>query len=248
MNGNWDAYPMSKAVNWPQDEKIIGVLGVAPLATADFFQKLCAIRVEKDWQHPRVIIDSNPKIPSRGRHLELGETDPVPYIREGIMNLVGQGAQIIALPCNTAHILRDKYARGFDVPIPDMIAITADACALAGMRKPMVLASRLVIENGLYQRALKQRGMEAIIPDSAGQRVVGECIEAVKQHGYDADLARELHAIATASTADGIILGCTELPILFAGNKQRADVPIIDSARCLARHCLEFAGIGASVG
>src|SRR4051812_28423752 len=98
--------PRSENVWWPDDERVLGVLGVAPAATADFFVKLTSLtHARKDWEHVRVLIDSNPKIPSRGRHLELGETDPSPYLREGIEALLAQGAALVALPCNTAHIL-----------------------------------------------------------------------------------------------------------------------------------------------
>ncbi len=82
------AYPMNDVYRWDPAEGVIGVLGVAPAATADFFRRITAlIPARKDWEHVRVIIDSNPKLPSRGRHLELGETDPSPYLREGIRGL-----------------------------------------------------------------------------------------------------------------------------------------------------------------
>ncbi len=95
---NWDAYPMNEVVHWPRSEKILGVVGVAPAATLDFYQKLSERKVEKDWQHLRVIIDVNPKIPSRGRHFDLGETDPVPFFQKSIASLEFQGADIVVIP------------------------------------------------------------------------------------------------------------------------------------------------------
>ncbi|WP_323018058.1 hypothetical protein [Castellaniella sp.] len=46
----------------------------------------------KDWHYPRVLTDINTKLPSRGRHLDLGERNPAPYIRETIEELAVQGA------------------------------------------------------------------------------------------------------------------------------------------------------------
>ena len=64
-----------------EGQKIIGVVGVAPWSTLEFLEVLFKqFVVEKDWHYPRVISDINTKIPSRGRHFELGENDFSPYI------------------------------------------------------------------------------------------------------------------------------------------------------------------------
>lgn len=180
--GDWHDYPMNASVNWPQDEKVIGVLWLAPLATVDFYQKLCSIKVNKDWQYPRVIIDSNPKIPSRGRYLELGETDPVPFIKNGIANLSAQGAEIIAIPCNTAHILYSEYAKGSPVPLPNIIDITAKVCINVQAKKILILASKLTIQHRLYQNIFQNYGIDIIIPDREEQDIVSNAIEEIKKN------------------------------------------------------------------
>lgn len=242
MPGNWEAYPQSEAVRWPKNEKIIGVLGLAPLATADFFHRLCARPVRKDWEHPRVIIDSNPKIPSRGRHLELGETDPVPFIQEGIAALTRYGAQIIAVPCNTAHIFYSRYARDVPTALPNIIDITAAACVRHGCRQALVLASRHVVSHKLYSQALVRHAITELLPDRQGQQLVDKSIEAVKQRGYDADLAKNLVRLATESGASVVILGCTELSVLFnVYGLDKLHFSVIDSNQSLADYCLEYA-------
>lgn len=236
---NWNEYPQNEEVRWPRDEKIIGVLGVAPVATADFYQRLCAVPARKDWEHPRVIIDSNPKIPSRGRYLDLGETDPVPFMIRSISDLMRQGAEIIAVPCNTAHILYERYSAPFvDVIIPSIIEITADACLSS--RSALVLASRNVVRHGLYDRALRSRGIQAIFPDEAGQTLTGRCIEAAKQCAGKDALKKDMAALIRQSGADCVILGCTELPVLLAG-ADLGHVSLLDSSQALASRCLELA-------
>ena len=57
-----------KGVFWDPEEKVVGVLGLAPQATYDFYCKFVeANPAEKDWEYVRVIMDINTKIPSRGR-------------------------------------------------------------------------------------------------------------------------------------------------------------------------------------
>lgn len=237
--GAWRDYPMSEAVHWPREEKIIGVLGLAPLATADFYQKLCAIKVRKDWQYPRVILDSNPKIPSRGRFLELGETNPVPFMRKGIANLAAQGADIVAVPCNTAHILYSQYAKDSPVFLPNIIEITARACLREVARKILILASKLTIRHELYQKALSKHAVTCIILHAEEQTLVSQAIEEVKQNHIREETRAALLRLIEKSQADTVILACTELPVIL--NTPLHGVRLIDSSMELAQYCLKFA-------
>lgn len=239
----WQQYPMNGVVNWPCDEKIVGVLGVAPIATIDFFQKLSSRPVEKDWQHLRVIIDSNPKIPSRGRYLELHEADPTPFIQQSIRNLAKQGAALVAIPCNTAHVLYKKYAFATDVNIhiPNMIEITAKGAAhvLRSQRRKrvLVLASTQVIQHKLYEHALERYGLD--IEPCQEQKTVSQFIEGVKQ-GKDIISLKEsiITLIKKYNNIDCVILGCTELSVLLSPNDLA--IPIIDSNQELADYCYGF--------
>ncbi|MBQ7738119.1 MAG: aspartate/glutamate racemase family protein [Desulfovibrionaceae bacterium] len=243
--GNWDNYPQNDEVHWPSDEKILGILGVAPLATIDFLQRCYARTVKKDWEHIRILVDSNPKIPSRGRCLELGETSPVPFMRAGIDNLAKNGAQVVAVPCNTAHIFYESYAQGCSVFLPNIITVTADACVQQKCRRALVLASRNVIEHNLYGDALSKRGIEGLSPDEAGQKIVSQAITTVKQIGYDNAMAHKLRAMIESYHTDAVILGCTELPILV--DSVNSMKKIVDSTQELANRCLELCGIKVSL-
>ena len=100
---------MNNKPYWERQELIIGILGLAPYATIDFLKKLAdATPAKKDWEHIRLLIDMNTKIPSRGRALELGEEDPTPYMKKAIRDLHKNGADFIVIPCNTAHFFYDK--------------------------------------------------------------------------------------------------------------------------------------------
>jgi aspartate racemase len=93
-----------------EDDKVIGIIGVAPWSSIDFLNALhTQVKVTKDWHYPRVICDFNTKIPSRGRHFDLGEEDFSPYIKKNIVNLKEQGEEIVVVACNTAHIYFDKW-------------------------------------------------------------------------------------------------------------------------------------------
>ena len=219
-------------------EGIVGVVGLAPVATADFYAKLVACTpATKDWHHLRVLIDSNPKIPSRGRHLELGEADPSPSIRETIAQLAAAGATVIAVPCNTAHVLYDRYASGAPADTPNLPELTARALA-ARMRAPgevVVFASRLTAAHALYEAAFAPHG-RTVRDGSRLQDEVSALIEQVKQ-SFDLPAARARFARILRETtgAAGIVLGCTELSVI--ADPADAGAPLVDSNLALAEYC-----------
>ena len=99
--------PPGGVVDWPESEGTLGVVGVAPWATLDFCRVLYqAVRASKDWHFPRLLLDINTKIPSRGRHLQLGETDPSSAIAATIAELAEMGVGRVSIPvasCMVAH-------------------------------------------------------------------------------------------------------------------------------------------------
>ena len=239
---------MNKEVNWNPDEKIIGVVGVAPAATADFYTKLIQLTpAKKDWEHVRVIVDSNPKIPSRGRFFDLGETDPVPYIRQSIEQLIQVGASIIAVPCNTAHVLYERYMTGFTISIPNMISLTVERVIQQSPIKPKkatVFASKTTVEHGLYNKAFKQHGI--IVNDTSNHQIeISALIEKVKQGFSIALLRKEMSHLLNSyqEESDVFILGCTELSLLIENHYQ--GIAVIDSNMTLAESCLKMANNSA---
>lgn len=234
--------PMNNSVQWNTEEKIIGVIGVAPAATADFYTKLIRLTpAKKDWEHVRVIIDSNPKIPSRGRFLELNETDPTPFIQQSIIKLAEMGADIIAVPCNTAHILYERYALLNTVMIPHMIEVTLkeslNVCKHFS-QGVAVFSSRLTQAYGLYEKVFNKKDIP-VLDTSQHQTDISSLIEAIKQgHPLKALKQKMIKLLSAYTHANIIIMGCTELSLLAPNLFEH--IPIIDSNLALAKECLRL--------
>lgn len=208
--------PRGGDVDWPEDEGAIGVVGVAPWATLEFCKTLYAqIQATKDWHYPRVIADINTKIPSRGRHFQLGEEDPSPFIAATIAELHAQGATVVVVPCNTAHVLYETWGKDAPVPVPHIVEETVALAAEAGAMRIAPLTSSSLAGFDLYGRIAERRGLQCRRLDAEEQRVVSAMIEEVKQKGAlsEASLA-DIDALAARLRADGVeacLLGCTEL-------------------------------------
>lgn len=237
--------PVDEAVSWPADEGVIGVVGVAPWATIDFLRALYQqVSAEKDWHYPRVLCDINTKLPSRGRHLELGERDPSPFIAETIAELARQGASLVVVPCNTAHILYPSWAAEAPVVVPSIVEASVAAVADAP-GAVAVFASRSVYQHGLYDHALRAVGKTMTTLDPEQMALVADLIATVKMTGHiPAERLSQVDALLAELNGQGVgalILGCTELAQLASVGRRHLAC-VVDSNAALARAAL--LGIG----
>jgi aspartate racemase len=226
--------------------KTVGVLGgMGPHATAAFFQTLLNITpAKKDWDHLRVIIDDNPHIPSRTRHLLHGEPSPVPGMLESCRRLERYPVDLIALPCNSAAVFIPQLRSEVGVPILNIIEITANALASnhAGVERVAVLGGYVTYKMQSYKPFLEAHGNKLVDHDSEIQEQIERQIESLKL-GQSNDSHREWALsltgdLKTKFDAQAIIFACTEFGCL---PKFECDMPVIDSSLELARHTLQLA-------
>lgn len=208
--------PSLPDVQWPADEGVIGIVGVAPWATLDFLAQIYAqVSARKDWDFPRVLVDANSKIPSRGRYFDLDETDPSTYIADTIDELVASGATVVVVPCNTAHVLFDRWSQRAANKIVSIIQATLDAIDLPVGSKIAVLGSTHLVHHGTYNGPLSQRGLVPVTFTQSQQALIGRCIGEIKTSNSVAaetkgELIRFFDDLHSNGTTE-IVLGCTEL-------------------------------------
>lgn len=231
-------------------DKVIGVLGgMGPEATIAFYSRLVAhTPAGRDQDHLRVIIDSNPGIPDRTAAI-LGQGEsPVPAMTKGIDGLRGAGADFIAIPCVSAHAFIDELRQGARLPILSILDVVAEAVREHPRRIGCVglLGTTGTVRAGMFQRRLAEAGLEVLVPDTADQARVQASIYAVKAGAPEAvrrQLTIELRSIAmrlVSSGAEAIVLGCTEIPLVFG--QADVPVPVFDSLLWLARAAVRTAG------
>ena len=226
-------------------KKVIGILGgMGPLATADLFRKITEHTAAScDQEHPRVCIDSNTSIADRTAALLHGGADPVPEMVKSARRLASIGADLLIMPCNTAHNFYDAVAASVSIPVLHMIAITRDALKARGVKCAGLLATDGTVQTGIYQRTFEGSGIELLTPDDADQAAVMDIIYNGVKAG---DLAHDAAAFRLACEhllargAEVLILGCTELPPAF--DIYHLDYPNIDPTLELALAAIRAAG------
>lgn len=206
------------------NEAIVGVLGgMGPESTAELLVRITRCTpaaVEQD--HLRVICDSNPKIPNRTESLLSGETGPIiEALAQTALNLERAGAEILGIPCNTAHAFLADLRTAVGIPVLDMIGEAATrALELFGEGTVVgLLATDGTLRTRLYHDALEGVGLVAMSPSGAGiQYAVMDAIDSVKLHGPTEDAHGALGAGVRDLTSNGataVIAACTEVSLVF---------------------------------
>lgn len=215
--------------------RVLGVLGgMGPAATLDFLGKVQAYtRAEKDQDHIRVLADINPQVPDR--NVPGGAAGPV--LAEMAGALAGAGAEVLAMPCNTAHAYADLIVRASGLPLIDMIGTAAQAAAETGARRVGVLGTKGALR--LYREYLAARGLGLITLTPEEQEGFMSLVYRIKA-GERGEAARaEMRGLTQTLIGQGaecVVAGCTEAPLVLSPGDIRT--PLIDAGDLLARRCV----------
>jgi aspartate racemase len=233
----------------------LGVVGgVGPAATVDFLQKVVrSTPAKRDQDHLQMVVEQNPQIPDRTEHLVGEGMDPTLALYATCKKLQASEADLIAIPCNTAHAFVEEIQSHLDVPIMNMLTVTVGHVreAFPALRKVGLLATTGTIASGVYRRELEEHGLEEVVPQPALQARVMSSIygpKGVKAGFTTGEPLEDIRAAIddlVAQDVEVIILGCTELPLLLPGTETTSSnghrVTLVDPTQILATRCVSEA-------
>lgn len=225
--------------------KTIGILGgMGPLATCDLFSKITQITdASCDQEHVRICIDSNTEISDRTNAIIHHGKDPVPEMVKSAVRLQGLGADVLIMPCNTAHYFYDRILPFVDIPFLSMIDETAKVISDRGLRKIGLLATDGTLQTAVYEKAFKKRGISIVVPPPENQVHIMDLIyNGVKAGNKEIDTKPTKKTIEDLfrKGAQTLVLGCTELPVAF--DLYGFDYPKTDPTLILASRAVHFVG------
>jgi len=216
-------------------DKTAGVLGgMGPDATVDFMAKvIAATPANKDQDHVRLLVDQNPKVPDRQAARAGAGEDPGPAMAAMAKGLESAGADFLVMPCNAAHAFADRVRDAVSIPLVSIIDVTVDACREHGAIG--VLTTRACLDADLYQAALAEAGLDAVLQDDAGIEELMRLVTAIKAGDQGESIAHDMQSLAGALVDKGakaVIAACTEIPLVLMPDM--LDVPLISSTDVLA--------------
>lgn len=198
---------------------MLGIIGgLGPMATAYLMQLLTQMSdAGTDQEHMEIVVYSKPSIPDRTQYI-LGKSDrsPVPEMVLAGRKLVEFGADLIAVPCITAHYFHDELERQIGIPIINAITETVQCIEQEEIDRVGLMATDGTIQSGLFQKELKRHNIQSILPAADGQREIMHMIyEEVKAgRAVDPEHFRNVSDRLFSQGAQVILLGCTELSLI----------------------------------
>jgi aspartate racemase len=226
--------------------KRIGIIGgMSPESTVEYYQYITRTYVERygNYAYPEVLIYSVSFQP----YVDWPEQDRWDLVAQGLseaaQRLEGAGADVIAIATNTMHLVVDDVQVSVAVPVLSLLDVVAEAVLARGMHTVGLLGTRFTMEKGFYQGALARRGITVLVPDEEGRAYVNAVIydELVAGQIRDTSRARYLALIGELAGrgAEGVILGCTEIPLLV--RETDVDLPLFDTTALHAQAVLDYA-------
>lgn len=199
--------------------KTLGVIGgLGPMASVYFMQLLTQMSdAQTDQEHMEVLLYSRPSIPDRTKYI-LGESEenPVPDMVSVGKKLKEMGADILAIPCITAHHFHKELEDEIGLPIIHAVEETAACMEEKKVAKAGILATDGTIQSGLFQKTLKQHDICPVLPKEENQKKVMEIIFGQIKAGKSVDMEsfRKVSEDLYKQDAQVILLACTELSLI----------------------------------
>jgi aspartate racemase len=157
------------------------------------------------------------------------------------------GAEALMICANTMHRMAGEVAAAVSVPLIHVADATAAAIRAAGVRRPLLLATRYTMEQDFYRARLAEGGVEAVIPGEAERRamqaiIYGELIQGVVNPASKSAMLAMIERARAEQGVDGVALACTELGLLLGPSD--LDLPLFDTTEIHAEAGMAFALAG----
>jgi len=170
--------------------------------------------------------------------------DAADILAEAGISLKKAGADFLVICTNTMHKVADIVAEKAGLPLLNIVDVTRDAIRKLGLHRVGLLGTRFVMEEPFYRdRLRKQFGIEVLVPGEDDMASVHQIIYNELCQGVVKDSSRQT-CIGIISRlvnrgSEGIILGCTELPLLI--QPEDVGVPLFNTTRLHSEAAVDLA-------
>ena len=187
-------------------------------------------------RQPHIILDNLPISEEAEERLINGgpSKEHLELLLASIERLNKVEVTLIAIACNTVHIFIDEARKHSSVPVLSIIEETAKKIKEMNIKKVGILASTKTIKSRLHENELKKQNIELVLPEEKEQQFLSECIVRIvnsRSSEEDKTKLRKIIKKLEEKGVQGIILGCTDLPLIIS--KEDAITPIINTTAIL---------------
>lgn len=186
-----------------------------------------------------VDFDEVEKLQHLGEWGRLGD-----MLAESAQNLERAGADCVLICTNTMHKCAERVAGSVQIPLIHLADATGEIVKRQGLKWVGLLGTRFTMEQDFYKGRLTEKfGFEVVVPDDKDREFVHNviydqlCLGDIREVSKQKYL--EIIQKMVNSGVEGIILGCTEIPLLV--KQGDVPVPVFDTTRIHALSAVDFA-------
>ncbi|MGD0802519.1 MAG: amino acid racemase [Candidatus Bathyarchaeia archaeon] len=226
--------------------KRIGILGgLTPESTVPYYMHIVHRYEEIFHNHsyPEVIIFSV-SFQKFDDWMEVEDWDSMELeLAKGLQALHDAGADFAVIATNTMHNLYEKLNRRKIIPLLSLVDATGAEVKKAGLERVGLIGTRFAMNKPYYREGLAKYGVKVVVPDVEDQAYIGKVIFEELSYGILREESRkgylEIMDRLKAKGAQGIILGCTEIPLLI--KQENTKIPVFDTTTIHAEATLQYA-------
>lgn len=227
-------------------DKLVGVIGgMGPGATVDFMSLVLELTpAANDQDHVRMLVEQNPRIPSRQLAMCGKGENPGPVIASMASRLEAAGADFLVMPCNTAHAWQSDIVAATSIPfisivdesVADALSRSDDSSAIGLMTTPGCFAA------GLYQDAISANNRSVIAQTGEEMTETIKLVDKIKSGDLSTEVSDGLRVLADALIKRGariLIAACTEIPLVL--DASMFDIAVVSTTNVLAAKTVALA-------
>jgi aspartate racemase len=225
--------------------KTIGIIGgIGPESTVDYYKRIIeAFRIEGSLAAPEIIIYSIDL--QEALELVSGEQwERLVYLLvQKIKALQRAGADVAVISANTAHIVFDQVQAKSPIPLLSIVTATCEYAGRLALKRVGLLGTKFTMQSNFFASPFAASGISVVVPSAEDQEYIHDKLMTEIELGvFTAETRAGLLAVVERMIAsdriDGVILGCTELPLIL--EKDEFGIPFLNTTAIHVERIVEY--------
>ena len=226
--------------------KTLGIVGgIAPESTIDYYRRIIALYRERtrDGSYPPIVITSI----DMKRMLDLISARKLPEVTEYLLNeilrLAKAGADVGILASNTPHLVFDDIRERSPIPLVSIVEATCDTAKALGIGRIGLFGTRFTMQARFYPEVFARHGIAVVVPNVVEQdyihdRYMSELVQGIYRAETRGRLLKIVDRLKERENIEGLILGGTELPLLF-GEDVETEIPLLNTTELHTQRAID---------
>lgn len=214
--------------------KQIGIIGgLGPESTIDYYKSIIeAFRTEGSLAAPEIFIYSV-NIEDVLALVSRQEWNRLVYLLVSkVMALHRAGADFAVISANTPHVVFDEVQAKSPIPLLSIVTATRNKTKELGLKKVGLLGTKFTMQTNFFSPQFSEQGISVVVPSTADQDYIHDKLMSEIERGIFTDetkrgLLAVIERMISSERIDGVILGCTELPLIL--DKSEFDIPFLNT-------------------